>query len=417
MRVFQGKKIILGVCGGIAAYKAADLCRLLVKEGAKVQVIMTRAAREFITPLTLSTLSGSPVLTDIFAGAENSPLTHIEVAFGADLLLIAPATANIIAKLAVGLADDLLSTTALVVTCPTLIAPAMNAHMYGKAVVQQNLEVLKQRGWAVIEPEEGLLACGAEGKGRLASLDKIMAAARKALLPQDFAGRKVVVTAGGTREPLDPVRFLSNRSSGKMGYALAQAAWERGARVSLVSAATGLEPPFGVEFYPVETAAEMRERVKSLFPQADIVIKAAAVADFRPARVEKEKIKKRSQDHLNITLEPTIDILAELGKVKQHQILVGFAAETKDALVHGAAKMRHKNVDLMVVNDVTREGAGFGSDTNIVTLLYPDGRTEELPRLPKLEVAHRILDALKELPRFPSSGEPSGGEPGRGETE
>lgn len=410
MKVLQGKKIILGVCGGIAAYKAADLCRLLVKEGAKVRVIMTRAAQEFITPLTLSTLSGHQALTDMFAGTAESALTHIEIAAGADLLLIAPGTANIIAKLAAGIADDLLSTTALAVTCPTLIAPAMNVNMYNKAVVQENLALLKKRGWLIIEPEEGLLACGVEGKGRLASPDKIMASIRKALFPQDFEGQKVLVTAGGTREPLDPVRYLSNRSSGKMGYALAQAAWERGAQVTLVSAATGLEPPFGVEVLRVETAAEMGERVQALFPQVDIVIKAAAVADFKPARPEKEKIKKGGQAQLSITLEPTVDILSELGKAKQHQILVGFAAETGNAVLHGAAKCRAKNLDLIVVNDVTQKGAGFGSDTNIVTLLYPDGQAEELPRLSKLEVAHRILDAIKKLPRFKSMGENQGKE-------
>ncbi|WP_173298996.1 bifunctional phosphopantothenoylcysteine decarboxylase/phosphopantothenate--cysteine ligase CoaBC [Thermanaeromonas sp. C210] len=398
VNVLQGKKIILGVCGGIAAYKAADLCRLLVKEGARVHVIMTRSGREFITPLTLSTLSGNPVLTDTFDSEDRNPLVHIEVAEGADLLLIAPATANIIGKLAAGIADDLLTTTALAVTCPALVAPAMNVNMYAKAVVQENLALLQKRGWGIIEPEEGILACGAEGKGRLASLSAIMASVRRTLSVQDFAGRRILVTAGGTREPLDPVRFLSNRSSGKMGYALARAAWERGARVILVSAAPGLEPPWGVEIYQVETAAEMAERVLELFPYVDVVIKAAAVADFRPAQPVPEKIKKGGREFLTVTLEPTVDILAELGKRKEKQILVGFAAETDRALEHGAQKMKAKNVDLMVVNDVTREGAGFGTDTNQVTLLYPDGRREELPLLPKLEVAHQILDAIKALP-------------------
>lgn len=405
MKVLQGKKIILGVCGGISAYKAAELCRLLVKEGAQVQVLMTRAAKEFITPLTFSTLSGRPALSEMFGEEGINPLLHIEVARGADLFLIAPATANIIAKLALGLADDLLSTTALAVTCPALIAPAMNVHMYNNPAVQENLAILKRRGWEVIEPEEGELACGVQGKGRLASLEKIMAVVRKAILPQDLAGKTFLITAGGTREPLDPVRFISNRSSGKMGHALAQAAWERGARVFLVSAAVGVEPPWGVEYYPVETAADMAGKVLSLFPQVDVVIKAAAVADFRPAEVAGEKIKKGDLKSLVLTLEPTVDILAELGKAKKHQILVGFAAETQDPLRQGALKMETKNVDLMVINDVTLEGAGFGSDTNIVTLLYPDGRKEELPRLPKLEVAHRILDAVKCLPRFKEQGE------------
>jgi len=400
MKVLQGKKIILGISGGIAAYKAADLCRLLVKEGAEVQVLMTRAAREFITPLTFSVLSGRPALSEMFGEEGVNPLLHIEVAQGADLLLIAPATANIIAKLAWGIADDLLTTTALAVTCPVLIAPAMNVNMYNNPVVQENLNILKRRGWEIIEPEEGELACGVKGKGRLASLEKILAYARKTLFPQDLAGKVFLITAGGTREPLDPVRFISNRSSGKMGHALAQAAWERGARVFLVSAAKGIDPPWGVEYYPVETAAEMAERVLSLFPEVDVVIKAAAVADFRPAEVAGEKIKKSGYKSLVLTLEPTVDILAELGKAKRHQILVGFAAETQEPLHQGALKMEAKNVDLMVINDVSLEGAGFESDTNIVTLLYPDGRKEELPQLPKLEVAHRILDAVKKLPRF-----------------
>ncbi|HBT46958.1 MAG TPA: bifunctional phosphopantothenoylcysteine decarboxylase/phosphopantothenate--cysteine ligase CoaBC [Peptococcaceae bacterium] len=403
MNALQGKKILLGVCGGIAAYKAADLCRMLVKEGARVQVIMTRAGREFITPLTLSTLSGNPVLTDTFDSAGRNPLIHIEAAEGADLLLIAPATANIIGKLAAGIADDLLTTTALAVTCPSLLAPAMNANMYAKEVVQDNLALLKKRGWGIIEPEEGVLACGARGKGRLAPLTAIMAEVRRALSPQDFAGRTVLVTAGGTREPLDPVRCLTNRSSGKMGYALARAAWERGARVILVTTATEVEPPWGIDLRRVETAAEMAREVLGLFPQVDVVIKAAAVADFRPSRPAAEKIKKGDQEVLTVTLEPTVDILAELGRRKEKQILVGFAAETGRALEQGAQKMKAKKADLMVVNDVTREGAGFGSDTNQVTLLYPDGRRDELPLLPKPEVAHRILDAVKTLPAFAES--------------
>jgi len=403
VNALQGKKILLGVCGGIAAYKAADLCRMLVKEGARVQVIMTRAGREFITPLTLSTLSGNPVLTDTFDSAGRNPLIHIEAAEGADLLLIAPATANIIGKLAAGIADDLLTTTALAVTCPSLLAPAMNANMYAKEVVQDNLALLKKRGWGIIEPEEGVLACGARGKGRLAPLTAIMAEVRRALSPQDFAGRTVLVTAGGTREPLDPVRCLTNRSSGKMGYALARAAWERGARVILVTTATEVEPPWGIDLRRVETAAEMAREVLGLFPQVDVVIKAAAVADFRPSRPAAEKIKKGDQEVLTVTLEPTVDILAELGRRKEKQILVGFAAETGRALEQGAQKMKAKKADLMVVNDVTREGAGFGSDTNQVTLLYPDGRRDELPLLPKPEVAHRILDAVKTLPAFAES--------------
>ncbi len=399
MRVLEGKTIILGVSGGIAAYKGAELCRLLVQEGASVRVIMTRAAREFITPLTFSTLTGHPALTETFGEGSGGPLTHIDLAQGADLFLVAPATANILGKLAAGIADDLLTTTALAVECPTLVAPAMNVHMFAKAVVQENLATLKRRGWGVIEPEEGFLACGATGKGRLAALERIVAACRRALAPQDFRDRVVLVTAGGTREPLDPVRYIGNYSSGKMGHALARAAWERGARVTLITAGQ-LRPPPGVTAVPVRTAAEMLASLKERFDGADVVIMAAAVADFRPGTVAGRKIKKESIKELTVHLEPTEDILAVLGRVREKQILVGFAAETEDLLANARHKLAAKGLDLLVANDVTRPGAGFGSETNIVTLVYPGGRHEELPQLPKLEVAYRILDAVAALPCF-----------------
>ncbi|WP_406678223.1 bifunctional phosphopantothenoylcysteine decarboxylase/phosphopantothenate--cysteine ligase CoaBC [Moorella sp. ACPs] len=399
MKFLEGKTILLGVCGGIAAYKAAELCRLLVQEGATVRVIMTAGAREFISPLTFSTLTGQPALTAIFGAGSEGPLTHIDLANKADLFLVAPATANILAKLAAGLADDLLSTTALAVNCPTLVAPAMNVNMYANAAVQENLATLKRRGWGIIEPEEGFLACGTTGKGRLASLERIVAACRRALAPRDYQDLAVLVTAGGTREPLDPVRYIGNYSSGKMGYALARAAWERGARVTLITASP-LPPPPEVEVVRVQTADEMLAAVEERFKGADIVLKAAAVADFRPAAQAAQKIKKGSKRKLTLELEPTVDILSSLSRMKERQILVGFAAETEDLLANARQKLQDKQLDLIVANDVTRPGAGFGSETNIVTLLFPDGGKQELPQLPKMEVAHRILDAVKTLPRF-----------------
>lgn len=399
MRILEGKTIILGISGGIAAYKGAELCRLLVQEGAAVRVIMTRAAREFITPLTFSTLTGHPALTETFGEGSGGPLTHIDLARGADLFLVAPATANILGKLAAGIADDLLTTTALAVDCPTLVAPAMNVHMFAKAAVQENLATLKRRGWGIVEPEEGFLACGATGKGRLASLERIVAACRRALAPRDFQDRTVLVTAGGTREPLDPVRYIGNYSSGKMGYALARAAWERGARVTLISASQ-LPPPPGVEIVPVARAAEMLVRLRERFAAADIVIMAAAVADFRPARVAGQKIKKEDQRGLTVHLEPTEDILTALAKERRNQLLIGFAAETEDLLTNAGHKLAAKGLDLIVANNITRPGSGFGSETNIVTLIYPGGQYTELPQLPKLEVAYRILDAVTTLPRF-----------------
>ncbi|BCV20938.1 bifunctional phosphopantothenoylcysteine decarboxylase/phosphopantothenate--cysteine ligase CoaBC [Moorella sp. Hama-1] len=399
MRILEGKTIILGISGGIAAYKGAELCRLLVQEGAAVRVIMTRAAREFINPLTFSTLTGFPALTEIFGVDSGGTLTHIDLARAADLFLVAPATANILGKLAAGLADDLLTTTALAVDCPTLVAPAMNVNMFAKAVVQDNLALLQRRGWGIIEPEEGFLACGTTGKGRLASLERIVAACRRALAPRDFQDRTVLVTAGGTREPLDPVRYIGNYSSGKMGYALARAAWERGARVTLISASQ-LPPPPGVEVVPVERAAEMLACLQEHFAAADVVIMAAAVADFRPARVAGRKIKKEDQQELTVHLKPTEDILTALAQARRNQLLVGFAAETEDLLANAGHKLAAKGLDLIVANNITRPGAGFGSETNIVTIIYPGGQYTELPQLPKLEVAYRILDAITTLPRF-----------------
>ncbi|NLW08051.1 MAG: bifunctional phosphopantothenoylcysteine decarboxylase/phosphopantothenate--cysteine ligase CoaBC [Clostridia bacterium] len=407
MRSLKGKTIVLGVSGGIAAYKAAELCRLLQQEGATVQVVMTAAAREFITPLTFATLTGRPTLTTLFGNENESPLTHIDLAARADLFLVAPATANTLARLAHGFADDLLSATALAVTCPTLVAPAMNVNMYNKDSVQANLATLKQRGWIIVEPAEGELACGTSGKGRLASLEVIVAACRRALSPQDYQGRIVLVTAGGTREPLDPVRYLGNYSSGKMGYALAQAAWERGAKVTLISASQ-LQPPPEVELVPVQTAAEMLAALQERFSDADLVVKAAAVADFRPRAVAPQKLKKNGQIEPVVELELTEDILAILGRQKDKQLLVGFAAETENLLTNARQKLKAKKLDLIVANDVTRPGAGFGSDSNVVTLIYPDGSIKELPRLTKIEVAHCILDAIRILPGWRKTGQMGG---------
>jgi phosphopantothenoylcysteine decarboxylase/phosphopantothenate--cysteine ligase len=403
MRGLQGKTVILGVSGGIAAYKAADLCRLLIQEGATVQVVMTAAAQEFITPLTFATLTGQPAMTAIFRAGNEPPLTHIDLATRADLFLVAPATANTLARLAGGLADDLLSATALAVDCPTMVAPAMNVKMYNNAAVQDNLAILKRRGWHIVEPEEGVLACGTSGKGRLAKLEVIVAACRRALTAPDYQDQVVLVTAGGTREPLDPVRYLGNYSSGKMGYALGQAAWERGARVTLISASQ-LPPPPGVELIPVQTAAEMLAELQERFNGADLVLKAAAVADFRPRKRADQKLKKGTQTEPIVELELTADILATLGQLKNKQLLVGFAAESEDLLKNAGQKLKAKNLDLIVANDITRPGAGFGSDSNIVTLIYPDGSTLELPRLTKIEVAHRILDAIKALPGWREAG-------------
>ncbi len=407
MRFLKDKTVVLGISGGIAAYKAADLCRLLMREGATVQVVMTAAAQKFITPLTFAALTGQPVFTAFFPDGSDSPISHIELANRADLFLVAPATANILAKLALGIADDLLSATALAISCPALVAPAMHVNMYNKDSVQSNLATLKKRNWSIIEPEEGTLACGAKGKGRLAVLGTIISACRQALAPQDFCNQDIIVTAGGTKEPLDPVRYLGNYSSGKMGYALAQAAWERGARVTLISASQ-LPPPVGVEFVAVQTAAEMFSAVKERFDKVNIVLKAAAVADFRPLTVAAEKIKKDPDLNNIIELGLTDDILANLGRLKKRQLLVGFAAES-DALQENAReKLQAKNLDLVVANDITQEGAGFGGDTNIVTLIYPDGSAQKLPLLAKSELAHHILEAIKTLPRWTETGPEKG---------
>ena len=401
-------KIALGVSGGIAAYKAAEICRQLQERGIRVQVIMTRAAQEFVRPLTFAALSGEKVITDLFgAGAETpnieSAVEHIAVAQSIDALLVAPATADIIAKFANGIADDFLTTLFLATTAPVVIAPAMNVNMWENAATQANVKRLEERGVKIVAPDAGYLACGMVGAGRLAANESVVAAAMEALgASQDLAGEIVLVTAGPTREKIDPVRFLGNRSSGKMGYALAEAALRRGARVILVSGPVALEAPTGAEIARVESAEEMRRAVLARSAEATMIIKAAAVADFRLAQPATEKMKRKGA--MSLELEPTADILAELGAArKESQILIGFAAETSDALENARKKLAAKRVDAIVVNDVSRPGIGFDSERNAVSIVMRE-RVIEVPESSKWEVAHRVLDAAVELRKAKRSG-------------
>jgi len=401
-------KIALGVSGGIAAYKAAEICRQLQERGIRVQVIMTRAAQEFVRPLTFAALSGEKVITDLFgAGAETpnieSAVEHIAVAQSIDALLVAPATADIIAKFANGIADDFLTTLFLATTAPVVIAPAMNVNMWENAATQANIKRLEERGLKIVPPDAGYLACGMVGAGRLAANESVVAAAMEALgASQDLAGEIVLVTAGPTREKIDPVRFLGNRSSGKMGYALAEAALRRGARVILVSGPVALEAPTGAEIARVESAEEMRRAVLARSAEATMIIKAAAVADFRLAQPATEKMKRKGA--MSLELEPTADILAELGAARKgSQILIGFAAETSDALENARKKLAAKRVDAIVVNDVSRPGIGFDSERNAVSIVMRE-RVIEVPESSKWEVAHRVLDAAVELRKAKRSG-------------
>ena len=391
-------KIALGVTGGVAAYKAAELVRRLQDEGLDVQVVMTRAAQEFVTPLTFAALTGKKVVTEMF-GADNaapanveSAIEHMAVAQRIDLLLVAPATADILSKFAHGAADDFLSTLYLATKAPVAIAPAMNVNMWEHPATQQNLSALRARGVHVVDPDEGYLACGMTGAGRLASTESIVSKVKDVLgLRKDLAGEVVLITAGPTREDLDPVRFLTNRSSGKMGYALAEAALRRGARTILVSGPVELDPPAGVDWVPVRSTDEMRSAVMALAPEATILVMAAAVADYRPAAVHANKIK-RSEGRITLDLEPTADILAELGRAKRTSILIGFAAETTRLVENARDKLQGKGADMIVANDVTQEGAGFDTDTNIVTLVLRDGRDIPLPKMAKRQLADKILD-------------------------
>jgi phosphopantothenoylcysteine decarboxylase/phosphopantothenate--cysteine ligase len=394
--MLKDRKIVLGVTGGIAAFKIAELVRELVRRGAKVRVVMTDHACRFVTPLTFETLSGNPVATDLFWVPGEFEIGHIALAEFAELVVIAPATANIIGKMAAGLADDLLTTVLLATEAPVLICPAMNAKMYANKIVQENLAGLVSRGHAVLEPGYGELACRVEGRGRLAEPLEIAEEIESILTVKDLQDERILVTAGPTQEPFDPVRFISNYSSGKMGYALAMTARRRGAIVTLISGPTALNVPQGVEFVPVTTAVEMRDAVLDRLEETTVVIKAAAVADYRPAVREPEKIKKR-EGSLTIRLERNPDIISEIARRKGDRILVGFAMESEHLIEHARTKLIEKGMDFIVANDVTEPGAGFRGDTNVVRILDREGGVEAFPLMDKRDVADVILDRVKKI--------------------
>lgn len=394
----KGKRIVVGITGGIAAYKAASLVSTLTKLEADVRVIMTESATRFITPLTLQTLSRHHVAVDTFDERDPAVVSHIDLADDADLFVIAPATANLLGKLAHGLGDDMLTTTLLATRAPVLIAPAMNVHMFENPIVQENISKLKRLGYHFIDPGEGQLACGYVGRGRMAEPEEIVERIQRMLTEPaaDLTGQCVIVTAGPTREPMDPVRFFTNRSSGKMGYALAEAARDAGAEVVLISGPVSLETPQGVRRVNVNTADEMLHAVLQDLPRANVVIKAAAVADYRPVEVADHKIKKTGEE-IVVRLERTPDIAEEVGRRKQpHQLLVGFAAETEQVATYAQDKLKRKNMDLIVANDVTQPGAGFEGDTNIVTVYDKEGEVLRLPVLSKREVARRLIGLIGE---------------------
>ena len=389
----QGKCVLLGVTGGIAAYKMAGVASALKKRGADVEVIMTRNATQFITPLTFETLTGHKCMVDTFDRDFKFEVTHIELAKKADAILVAPATANIIAKMAHGIADDMLSTTVLAARCPKLVSPAMNTGMLENPITQDNLRTLERYGFTVIPSDSGVLACHDVGKGRLPAEAVLLDYLARALAPQDLAGLRVAVTAGPTQEAIDPVRCLTNHSTGKMGYAVARAAALRGAAVTLIHGPTALAPLRFVEDVAVTSAADMFEAVTSRFEAADVLVMAAAVADYRPAAVAADKVKK-SDGEMNIPLVRTADILGTIGPAKTHQFLCGFSMETQEMVAHSAEKLRRKNLDMIVANNLKDPGAGFGVDTNLVTFLTPDGGIRQLPLMPKTAVADAILDEI-----------------------
>ncbi len=394
--MLQGKTIVLGVSGGIAVYKAVELLRLLTKAGADVHVIMTNNAQEFVTPLTFQTLSGNRVNTELFNLYQEQEIGHISLADRADLFVLAPATANLIGKIAHGLADDLLTTTVMATKAPVLIVPAMNTNMYENPIYQRNEKYLAEHGYHILDPADGALACGWNGKGKLPAPESIFSTVDALLTPKDLYGCRVLVTAGPTREEIDPVRYLSNYSSGKMGFAVAEVAQKRGAEVVLIAGPTSLNVPAGVRFVPVTSAAQMGTAVLEYYADMDVVIKAAAVADYRLTARAEQKLKKTA-DQMTLELEKNPDILAELGEDKEKQILVGFAAETENLLAHAAAKLRKKNLDLIVANDITHEGGGFDVDTNIVRFLHPDGRVEKLEKMSKHQVAEQLLNRVNDF--------------------
>ncbi len=391
----EGKRVVLGITGGIAAYKAAELTRALVKKGVSVKVIMTGHAQEFITPLTLQVLSGSPVFSDMFS-QEYYDMNHISLAEYGDVLVVAPATANVIGKMAAGIADDLLSTVIMATKAPIIVCPAMNDNMYNHPVVQDNMAKLKKHGVLFVTPGYGELACKTEGVGRLADIAAIVEAIESAWTDKDLCGERILITAGPTREPFDPVRFITNYSSGKMGYALATMAVRRGAEVILVSGPSLLPVPAGITFLSVASALEMRDAVMNNLAGTTAIIKAAAVADYRPAVLSDAKIKKK-KGPLTIKLERNHDIIAEIGTKKENRVLVGFAMESEDLVANARSKLLGKNMDLIVANDLHQSGAGFQCDTNIIKILDPQGGVEEVPLMDKMDIANRILDRVKIL--------------------
>ena len=396
--MLKGKKIVLGVTGGIAVYKAVDLVSRLRKQGCEVRVVMTEHAQQFVTPLTFKEISGNQVAVSMWSSNQEFNVEHIALANWADAFVVAPATANIIAKMAYGVADDLLSTTLLAAQAPIVVCPAMNTGMYENAATQENIAKLQGRGITVMPPAVGKLACGTSGAGRLPEPQEIVEFLNAFFAKRegDLRGLKVLVTAAGTREPIDPVRFVGNRSSGKMGYAVAQMAAERGAEVLLVSGPSALSIPANVKAIKVETTNEMLEACLESYDKVDIVIKAAAVADYRPRDVAEQKIKKKTDDALTVVMDKNPDILKTLGAKKTHQVLVGFAAETQNLLENARDKVVKKNLDMIVANDVTAAGAGFNADTNIVKFLFANGEVRSLEQMPKVDVANCILDeALK----------------------
>jgi len=395
--MLKGKRIVLGVTGGIAAYKAAEFVRLLVKEEADVHVVMTENAQKFIAPLTFQTLSGNPVVSDPFALLEDAEIRHIALADLAELVVILPATANIIGKIANGIADDFLSTMLMATKAPVLLVPSMNVNMWENKALQRNIQTLIGMGYHLMEPGEGELACHWYGKGRLPELNEVVEKMEDLFSRKDLKGEKIVITGGPTQEPIDPVRFITNPSSGKMGYALAKMARRRGAEVILITGPVALPlPRTDIQWVPVRSAGEMREAVFAHLEGSSVVIKAAAVSDYRPKVTSEKKIKKGSSDYI-LALERTKDILEELGKKKGNRILVGFAAETEDVTENAKKKLLEKNLDLIVVNDVTKPGAGFRSDTNQVKILYPSGQVKDLPLMTKEEVSQFILDDVMKL--------------------
>ena len=391
----KNKKIVLGVSAGIAAYKAVELLRMLMKEGAEVQIVMSANAGEFVTPLTFEALSRKPVYHQLFHLENSADMKHIRIAENADLMVVAPATASTLGKMANGLADDALSNLYLAFKGPVMIAPAMNEGMWRNLAVKENIEKLKSRGVRFIEPEEGELACKTIGPGRLANLDTIFERVTNHFKKfQDLQGLRILVTAGPTHEPLDPVRYISNPSSGKMGYAVAEQAKARGAEVVLISGPTHLKPPMGVDFKGCRTAGEMNILVQECFPECDVLVMSAAVGDFTAEKLEKEKIKKTSKEGQTLNLIPTKDILMEVSKIKTQQFVVGFAAETQNLIQSALEKLRNKKLDLIVANDISAPGIGFQSDNNQVTLVDSNEQVENLPRMAKQEIANILLDKI-----------------------